>query len=124
RGAGIRAAVGIGIRRTAGSQGRHALFYIHFFLGLHDRLSGHFHGLNLADLITRKADKDYILGRRAVDPLFIVLAVIVLLSDFLFRTLHRHDHHLAVHADQYFMLGDGGLDRKSTRLNSSHLVIS
>src|SRR5207253_6190680 len=77
-----------------------------FRVGADDLFAIHLHDLHALYLIAVDADKFHLLGRRAVDPLFVV-ALRIALANFLRRLALGIDHHVTIHAHQHFVLLHG-----------------
>ena len=65
------------------------------------------HVFNADDLVADEANELDVVGRRAVDPLFVILTILGF-SQTLRRTADGEDHHILVHADEGVVVFDGG----------------
>src|SRR5208283_95294 len=84
-------------------------WYVHLFLRADNLLAVNRHDLQTADQITLEAHKVHFLGRRAVNPFLVRLAIVVLVADFLRWPSFGIDHHVTVHTHQHLVVLDGVL---------------
>jgi len=89
-----------------GCAGNGGTAQLNFFLGADDFFATHLHAFDAHHFVTYDADKIYILGWLAIDPIF-VFGLAIFFAYFFRRAALGINHHLAVHPDQHLVVLDG-----------------